>query len=134
MMTVRNPEGGAPPENYHHGVEVSGAVRTLYIAGQIGSLPDGTVPDGIDAQTRGVYANMEAVLKAAKMSFVDIVKTTVFLVNPADRAAFGTLRSELTKGAKNASTLVFVSSLALPQLLVEVEAIAVQPLKSDEMH
>ena len=125
MNVIRNPTGRPSPETYHHGVEVSGNVRTLYIAGQIGISPDGSIPEGIEAQTCAVYANMKAVLDSANMSFADVVKTTVFLINPKDRDGFAAAREQATDGLKNASTLVFVAGLALPELLVEVDAIAV---------
>ncbi len=126
MITIRNPADRAAARTYHHGIEVSGAVRTLYIAGQIGMAADGTVPAGVEAQTRLVYANLQAVLAAADMTLADVVKTTVFLVRPEDRVAFAAIRAEATGGRNNASSLVFVAGLALPQLLVEVEAIAVK--------
>ena len=130
MITIRNPTGSPAPESYHHGVEVSGDVRTLYIAGQIGLQQNGTVPDGIEAQTRTVFSNLKAVLDAAGMSFADVVKTTVFLDNPKDRDTFAAVRSEVTEGAKSASTLVYVVGLARPELLVEVEAVAVKVVVS----
>ena len=126
MITIRNPQDRPVSEAFHQGMEVSGTVRTLYIAGQIGLRPDGTVPEGIEAQARVAYANMKAVLDEAGMSFADVVKTTVFLINPADRAAFAAVRADVMGGAKSASTLVYVSGLVLPELLVEVEAIAVK--------
>ncbi|OTP78406.1 hypothetical protein PAMC26510_07450 [Caballeronia sordidicola] len=58
------------------------------------------------------------------MTWADVVKTTIYLVSGADRAAFNVARSEVTGGIKNAATLLFVSGLALPGLLVEVEAVA----------
>jgi 2-iminobutanoate/2-iminopropanoate deaminase len=125
MITIRNPSGRPAPEGYHHGVEVSGAVRTLYIAGQIGVEPGGFTPPGIEAQARLVYSNMKAVLAEAGMDFSNLVKTTVFLVNKGDREAFAAVRAEAMGGHKNASTLVYISGLARPDLLVEVEAIAV---------
>ncbi|WP_410574734.1 RidA family protein [Amycolatopsis sp. cmx-4-61] len=125
MIVVRNPQDRPAPESYHHGVEVSGAVRTLYIAGQIGMDQNGWIPEGVEAQARLVFANMKAVLDEAGMGFSEVVRTTVFLVRPVDRGAFAAVRSEATGGAKNASTLVYVAGLALPELLVEVEAIAV---------
>lgn len=124
MITIRNPPDRPSPESYHHGIEVSGPVRTLYIAGQIGVLPDGTVPDGIEAQTRAAYGNLKAVLDAAGMGFEDLVKTTIFLTDPADRAGFAAVRGEAMGGRKTASTLVYISGLVLPELRVEVEAIA----------
>jgi 2-iminobutanoate/2-iminopropanoate deaminase len=127
VITVRNPADRPAPPTYHHGVEVTGAVRTLYVAGQIGMAPDGTVPEGIEAQSRLVYANLEAVLGTAGMSLADVVRTTVFLLRPEDRAKFAAVREEAMGGLKNASTMLFVAGLALPTLLVEVEAIAVKP-------
>ena len=126
MNVIRNPIERASPETYHHGVEVSGNVRTLYIAGQVGISIDGEIPEGIEAQTRIVFANLKAVLDSADMSFIDVVKSTVFLIDPKDRPGFAAARDRATGGLKNASTLVFVSGLALPQLRVEVEAIAVR--------
>lgn len=127
MITIRNPQGYPAPETFHHGIEVSGAVRTLYIAGQIGLWPDGSVPDGIAAQTEVVFANMKAVLDAAGMDFSNVVKTTVFLLNPADRAGYAAVRAAAFGAARAASTLLYVVGLARPDLLVEVEAIAVAP-------
>jgi len=121
----RNLQGSPAPETYHPGVEVSGDVRTLYIAGQIGVQQNGTIPQGIEAQARAAYANLNAVLDSEDLGFADVVKTTVFLVNPDDRA-FAAIRSEATGGSKNASTLASVVGLALPELLIEVEAIAVK--------
>jgi 2-iminobutanoate/2-iminopropanoate deaminase len=130
VITIRNPQDRPAPESYHHGVEVSGEARTLYIAGQIGMDHNGSVPQGVEAQTRLVYANMKAVLDEAGMDFANLVKTTVFLIRPEDRTVFATVRSELTGGTNNASTLVYVAGLALPELLVEVEAIAVKAADS----
>ena len=53
MITVGNPLGSSAPESCQR-VEVSGGVRTLYIAGQIGLQQKGTIPDGIEPQTRTV--------------------------------------------------------------------------------
>ena len=126
MNVIRNPIGRPSPETYHHGVEVSGNVRTLYIAGQVGISTDGSIPEGIEAQTRIVFANMKDVLDSADMSFADVVKTTVFLIDSKDRVGFTAARDQATGGLKNASTLVFVAGLSLPDIRVEVEAIAVK--------
>lgn len=60
----------------------SSAVRVgdmLYLSGQIGNRPDGTLPAGIQAQSRQVMDNIGAVLKAAGLGFGDIVKCTVMI-------------------------------------------------------
>jgi reactive intermediate/imine deaminase len=60
----------------------SSAVRVgdmLYLSGQIGNRPDGTLPDGIEAQSRQVMDNIGAVLKSAGLGFGDVVKCTVMI-------------------------------------------------------
>lgn len=125
MITIRNPKRAPAPATYHHGVEVSGSVRTLYVAGQIALRPDGTVPDGIAAQSALVFDNMRAVLDEAGMTFAHVVKMTVYLLNRADRAEFSRVRDAVFGETKTASTLLYISGLARPELLLEVEAIAV---------
>ena len=60
----------------------SSAVRVgdmLYLSGQIGNKPDGTIPAGIEAQSRQVMDNIGAVLKSAGLGFGDVVKCTVMI-------------------------------------------------------
>ena len=60
----------------------SSAVRVgdmLYLSGQIGNRPDGTLPEGIEAQSRQVMDNIGGVLKSAGLSFSDVVKCTVMI-------------------------------------------------------
>ena len=60
----------------------SEAVRVgdmLYLSGQIGNRPDGTLPEGIEAQSRQVMDNIGAVLKSAGLGFGDVVKCTVMI-------------------------------------------------------
>ena len=123
MTTLHNPAGA--PATYSDGVEVPAGARTLFVAGQVGWTADKTIPEGIEAQTQLLFANLEAVLKSAGMGFADIVKTTVYMVNPEDYPGFGKVRSGLLGDVRPASTLVYVKGLILPELLVEVEAVAV---------
>lgn len=74
----------------------SQAVRSgdlLFCSGQVGFDPvtGNVVEGGIDAQTRRVLANIEAVLGAAGLGFADVVKTTVFLKDMGDFAAMNAL-------------------------------------------
>ena len=60
----------------------SSAVRVgdmLYLSGQIGNKADGTLPAGIEAQSRQVMYNIGAVLKSAGLGFGDVVKCTVMI-------------------------------------------------------
>ncbi|MGE5146408.1 MAG: RidA family protein [Candidatus Eiseniibacteriota bacterium] len=126
MTKIHNPAALGSPPTYSNGIEVPSTARTLYIAGQVGWDKDyKAVPGGIVEQTRAAFANLHAVLKSAGMDYGNIVKTTVFLVNPDDFPAFGKTRSEILGAVKPASTLVFIKQLIKPELLVEVEAVAV---------
>jgi 2-iminobutanoate/2-iminopropanoate deaminase len=69
----------------------SEAVRVgdmFYLSGQLGNKPDGTLPQGIDAQARQTMDNIGAVLKRSNLGFGDVVKCTVMLDNMADWPAF----------------------------------------------
>ncbi len=129
MKSVHNPANKAAPAGYSHGIEVSGPVRTLYISGQLGVAPDGSIPDHIAGQTALVFANIADVLTDAGMEFSDIVKTTVFLIDPADRAEYVRVRREAVGDLSPASTLVYVKQLARPEFRLEVEAIAVKAIR-----
>ncbi len=106
-------------------VDRAGA-RTLYCSGQI-ALDPGTgelVPGDIVVQTERVLQNVAAVLSAAGMSFANVVKTTVFLVDLADFARMNEVYGKRFTGAFPARSTVQVA--ALPRgARVEVEVTAV---------
>lgn len=120
----------APPfihqtAGYSHAVQ---AGDTLYIAGQVALDPEGNlVGEGdIDAQVAQVWQNLKAVLAYAGGSVEDIVKITVFTTDLSYRPAIAAARETVfPNGRYPASTFLVVQSLARPELLVEIEAIAV---------
>ena len=125
MIQYRNPAAvAAPVGRYSHVVEVPAGARTLYISGQVGMRPDGTLPADCAGQAEQVWRNIAAILADGGMAMTDLVKITVFLTRPEDLAAFRTIRNQHLGDAVPASSLIFVSRLATPELLVEVEAIA----------
>jgi enamine deaminase RidA (YjgF/YER057c/UK114 family) len=80
------------------------------------------------AQATQAMRNVGLALAAAGAGYADIVKITTYVVNykPEHRAIIGTTRAPFfANGARPASTLVGVAALALPEWLVEIEAIAV---------
>jgi 2-iminobutanoate/2-iminopropanoate deaminase len=110
---------------YSHAVQ---AGNTLYIAGQVATDADGTlVGEGdIEAQVEQVWRNLKAVLGYAGGTVDDIVKITVFATDIAYRPAIAAARERVfAHGRYPASTFLVVQSLARPELLVEIEAIAV---------
>ncbi len=125
-MTVQRINTNGEPANITHGILVSGEHRTLYISGQVGTDAQGVAASDFATQCRQAWANLEAVLAASGMGLENIVRTGIFLTDPAQFAAFATIRKEILRGHKPASTLVYVTALNSPDWQVEIEAIAVK--------
>jgi 2-iminobutanoate/2-iminopropanoate deaminase len=124
-MKIHNPATvQAPGGPYSHGIETGPNARWLHIAGQIGVAADGTTPADFAGQAEQCWRNIKAILTAAGMSIHDLVKVTHFLTRAEDVAAYGRIRAHHLGDARPASTLLVISALARPDLLVEVEAIA----------
>lgn len=123
------PSGLSKPIGYTHVVAASGS-RMIFIAGQVAYDASGQIigVGDLRAQTEQVFKNLQVALAAAGATFADVVKWTIFVVNyePADRAVIAEVRQQFVlNNPPPASTLVGVQSLVLPELLIEVEAIAV---------
>lgn len=107
---------------YSQGIIAGGFVFT---AGQIPLIP-GTSnlrEGGIEAQTRQVMNNISGVLEAAGSSMDQVVKTTVFLADINDFAAFNAVYSEYFPQSPPARTTVQAGALPIGAL-IEVEAVA----------
>ncbi len=113
-----------PPGTFSNAFAVDG---TIYIAGQTAGLPDGrVVGDGdVRAQAVEVFRRIQALLAAAGATMDDVVKLTIYLTDMSTRDDLAEARRQFFAGDFPASTLIEVSALAQPGLLVEVEAIAV---------
>lgn len=119
-------EGGIFPPfgRYHHGMEVTGAERLLFLSGQLPFTLEGKVPAGMTAQAELVFANIDTLLNEAGMRRINIVRLTTFLLDPAHRGPYMDVRDRWVEAPAPASTLLFVSGLAHPDALIEIEAIA----------
>lgn len=101
------------------------AAGLVFCAGQIPFDPaNGTIPSGIEAQTRQALANLAAVLDAAGTGMGGAVKTTVFLKNMNDFAAMNAVYATFFPDSPPARSTVEVARLPR-DVLVEVEAVAV---------
>jgi len=125
VTTIHNPPALGVPSTYSNGIEVGPGARTLYIAGQVGLDASGNIGDGIAGQTRQAFANMRAVLESAGMGLANVVRTTIYMTDAGDYPEYASVRSEILGNSKPASTLVIIKQLLKPELLVEIEAIAV---------
>lgn len=119
-----NPRSIPVNPNYSQGLEAAPGSRLLAIAGQVGRDAKGRIPAGIDAQATLAWSNVKAVLKAAGMDVNDLVHYFSFLVRREDNAGYDKARIKALGGARPSSTKVFISGLARPELLCEVQAFA----------
>ena len=100
--------------------------NTLYTSGQLGLVPEtGKLAEGIEGQAKQSLENLGAILKEAGMDYGDVVKTTCFLADINDFAAFNAIYAEYFKGEVPARSCFQVGALPMGGL-VEVEAIAVK--------
>jgi 2-iminobutanoate/2-iminopropanoate deaminase len=123
---VRSDKLAKPAGIFSPGVKVP-AGQLIFVSGQVARNAAGeTVGRGdIRAQTRQALENVKAVLEAAGATIDDIVKVTVFVTDVRHFAAIHEVRAEYFRQDYPASTLVEVKSLVSPELMIEIEAIAV---------
>lgn len=125
-----NPPTLSKPTGYTHIVEVTGPNRTIYISGQIAFDKDGKVvgaPGDMKAQAEQVFKNLEAALTAAGAKFSDVVKMNSYITDMSKIQAVRDVRAMYFKDVSPASTFVQVAGLVRPELLLEVEVVAVVP-------
>lgn len=119
--TIASPLAPKAVGPYSQAIELNG---TLFLSGQ---LPldgaTGTIPEGIEAQTKQALTNIGYVLKEAGLTFDDVVKTTVLLADIADFAAMNAVYAEFFPDTKPARVCYQVA--ALPKgAKVEIDAVA----------
>ena len=124
-----NPPALSAPTGYTHIVEVTGPARTIYISGQIAYDKDGKLVGAGDmkAQAEQVFKNLQAALDAAGAKFSDVVKMNTFITDMSKAPAVREVRARYFGETTPASTLVQVASLVRPELMLEIEVIAVVP-------
>jgi enamine deaminase RidA (YjgF/YER057c/UK114 family) len=126
---VINPWTWQEQFGFVHGNVVSAGARTLYAAGQASTDDDGNPVHAGDmvAQVSQSLDNIEKVLSQAGMTLADVVRLNIFTTDID--AFFGAHASMVERldaaGCKPASTLLGVTRLAFPEMLVELEATAV---------
>ncbi|PPR23650.1 MAG: 2-iminobutanoate/2-iminopropanoate deaminase [Alphaproteobacteria bacterium MarineAlpha10_Bin2] len=125
MVKLHTPNSiAAPASRYSHGAEAGPNARWLHISGQVGTNPDGSIADGIEAQIHRVWQNTLAVLEEAGMGVTDIVKVNTLLMDRAHLAMMREIRDSYLGDHPAASTLFVVAGLAHPDWLIEMETIA----------
>ncbi|HKT19374.1 MAG TPA: RidA family protein [Stellaceae bacterium] len=112
--------------SYAAGVETRGG-RIVWLAGMGGTAkPDGTKITDFAEQTRQAFRRIEATLKQAGGKLDDLVSMTVMIRNQSDGDTFVKVRGEFFKNNKfPASMLITAKDFANPDLLVEIQSVAV---------
>ena len=99
--------------------------RFVFVTGQVGSLPDGSYPHGIMAQTRIALEKLGDLLRAAGSSYERVVKTTVFIVDVRQFEAMNTVYAVFFPHEPPARSTVGCQLVDVGAL-VEIEAIALK--------
>jgi enamine deaminase RidA (YjgF/YER057c/UK114 family) len=103
--------------------EVTGFSRLLFISGQVPEDESGHVPTDYPSQYRLAWANVERQLKAAGMSFDNLVKATIFLSDRSLIAQSGGLRAAIL-GERTPAITIILCGIYDERWLLEIEAVA----------
>ncbi len=110
---------------YAHSREAAAGSRLLFISGQFGVAPDGSLASDFAAQTEQAMTNVELLLGHAGMTRANLVKLSYFVTRTDDLATLGEIRRRRwSQTEPPAVTVLVVAGLARADYLVEIEAIA----------
>ncbi|MFN3233569.1 MAG: RidA family protein [Alphaproteobacteria bacterium] len=99
----------------------------IVLSGQIAMTPEGEIvgKGDIAAQAEQAFANIEAILNEAGSNLRSIIKMTTYVTDMSKVGELTDLRAKLFGKPPPAETLVEVSALALPDLMIEIDAMAI---------
>ena len=122
-----NPPELHPAPGFSH-VAIAEGTRVVHLAGQVALDREFGIVGGDDLgeQTRAAMRNVEAALAAAGAAWDDVVRRTVYTLRPTEYEAITAAIDDVTGGAEHPpQTIVGVTGLAVPGLLIEIECTAV---------
>ncbi len=125
MLKTYNPQSVYPPlANYSHAVAGSG--RSLFLSGQLGIMPDGSLPPGAYEQASQCFANIGAILREADLDVSHVARINAYVTDRIYLADYMKARDEWIGGLADppASTLMIAAGFARPEMKVEVEVTA----------
>lgn len=126
IARINAPQVPEPPGGIFSNCLVVG--EQIFLSGMTASGPDGKAIGGnsMEAQARAVMGKIRHLLEAAGSGMDDVVKITVYVTDIARRADIGPVRNEFFPGNKPCSTMVEVKGLVTPDLLIEIDAVAIR--------
>ncbi|GAB3626716.1 transmembrane protein [Pandoraea terrae] len=131
MATTTKRQSIIPPgfQAWYDAYHFSPATRvgdTIWVSGQVGIDAEMRPGEGMQAQARIAFESLKAVLEAAGASLADVVELTTFHTNLRhDIEVFSAVRDEYFPNRYPSWTAVGVTELALPELCIEIRAVAV---------
>lgn len=122
-----NPPALSKPTGYSHVAEAAGG-RTIYVSGQVPLDAEGNLVGAGDfrAQAHQVFGNIQAALQAVDADLKSVVKLNYYVVDMSQLAVLREVRNDyINTQAPPASTTVEARALFRPDILIEIDAIAV---------
>lgn len=131
-IEVFNPDGLPKPDSYRQ-VAVASGSRLVFLAGQVARDADGAQIGNGDLSAQSAQALRKVVIAVESVggSFADVAKLTVYVVDwsldkmSSIEAGFARVSEELGIDTRKAMTMLGVVTLAEPDILVEIDAVAV---------
>ena len=123
-MRVTHPDVPEPPPETWSNCLVAG--NQVFVAGMTARNGAEILADDEYGQARAIFDKIAKLLEASGASMADVVKVVIYVTDISRREEVWRARREFFRGDFPVSTLVEVSALAMPELKVEIEAIAVR--------
>jgi enamine deaminase RidA (YjgF/YER057c/UK114 family) len=114
----------AHSHNAAHAMEVPPNARLLFCNGQVGARLDGTVPEDMREQIEVIFERIGIILAAARMTFADVVKLTVYVTNKSILDDYFDVRARIMGNHSPPATLLVVNKFPRPGVEIEIEAVA----------
>ena len=122
-----NPPELHPAPGFSH-IAIASGTKIVHFAGQVALAPDFGLVGGDDLfeQTRGAMQNLKVAMDAVGVEWDDIVRRTIYTLHPTEYETITRAIDSVTGGAEHpAQTILGVTGLAVPGLLIEIECTAV---------